>query len=188
MNCSRNATYHNMHHAARWVIDNPESHLRFRSTVRAPGPLCAEAGTRAAAPFPAPLSPLAASFLRWASDRFLLTKPNTSCTIGDASVATLRWCSGSSRNAVRIHSGFSVRLRRNPPGVSVGCPRCPHRSHRPRPTLHQQRTDWHGPGAHTANQQRSLSCATASPHPQTANRTRFSGNPARNLVFRISPS
>src|SRR6266403_4079392 len=40
-----------------------------------------EAGTRAAAPFPAPLSPLAASFLRCAPDRFLLTKPNTSCTI-----------------------------------------------------------------------------------------------------------
>ena len=36
---------------------------------------------RAATPFPAPLSPLAASFLRCASDRFLLTKPNTSCTI-----------------------------------------------------------------------------------------------------------
>ena len=31
-----------------------------------------------------------------------------------ASVATLRWCSGSSRNAVRIDPGFSVRLRRNP--------------------------------------------------------------------------
>ena len=31
-----------------------------------------------------------------------------------ASVATLRWCSGSSRNAVRNHLGFSVRLRRNP--------------------------------------------------------------------------
>jgi hypothetical protein len=43
--------------------------------------LCAEAGTRATAPFPAPLSPLAASFLRFAPDRFLLTKPNTYCTI-----------------------------------------------------------------------------------------------------------
>src|SRR5712691_2080665 len=32
----------------------------------------------------------------------------------DASVATLRRRSGSSRNAVRIHPGFSVRLRRNP--------------------------------------------------------------------------
>jgi hypothetical protein len=31
-----------------------------------------------------------------------------------ASVVTLRWCSGSSRNAVRMHPGFSVRLRRNP--------------------------------------------------------------------------
>jgi len=37
----------------------------------------AEAGTRAAAPFPAPLSPLAALLLCFASDRFLLTKPNT---------------------------------------------------------------------------------------------------------------
>ena len=31
-----------------------------------------------------------------------------------ASVATLRWYSGSSQNAVRNHPGFSVRLRRNP--------------------------------------------------------------------------
>ncbi len=30
---------------------------------------------------PAPLRPLAASFLRYATDRILLTKPNTSCTI-----------------------------------------------------------------------------------------------------------
>jgi hypothetical protein len=52
-----------------------------RSAGRAPGLLCAEAGTRAAAPFPAPLSPLVALFLRYALDRFLLTKPNTSLTI-----------------------------------------------------------------------------------------------------------
>jgi hypothetical protein len=32
----------------------------------------------------------------------------------DTSVATLRGCSGSSRNAVRLPSGISVRLRRNP--------------------------------------------------------------------------
>ena len=32
----------------------------------------------------------------------------------DASVATLRWCSGSSRNAVRLPSGTSVQLHRNP--------------------------------------------------------------------------
>lgn len=76
--------------------------------------LCAEAGTRAAAPFPAPLSPLAASILRFAPDTFLLTKPNTLSHNRVASVATLRWCSGSSRNAVRLPFGNSVRLRRNP--------------------------------------------------------------------------
>ena len=37
----------------------------------------------------------------------------------DASVATLRWCSGSSRNAVRNHPGFSVRLRRNPQRAGI---------------------------------------------------------------------
>jgi len=42
--------------------------------------LCAAAG-QGLPPFPAPLSPLAAFFLRCAPDRFLLTKPNTSCTI-----------------------------------------------------------------------------------------------------------
>ncbi len=60
--------------------------------------MCAEAGTRAAAPFPAPLSPLAASLLRYASDRFLLTKPNTSCTIEVP--ASLR------SDGVRDHSGM----------------------------------------------------------------------------------
>jgi hypothetical protein len=53
---------------------------------------------------PAPLSPLAASFLRCAPDRFHLTKPNTFQHNREASVATLRWCSGSSRNAVRLPS------------------------------------------------------------------------------------
>ena len=65
---------------------------------RAPRLLCAEAGTRAAAPFPAPLSPLAASFLRCAPDRFLLTKPNTSCTIEVP--ASLR------SEGVRVHPGM----------------------------------------------------------------------------------
>ncbi len=78
------------------------------------GPMCAEAGTRAAAPFPAPLSPLAALFLRCAPDKFLLTKPNTFPHNREASVATLRWCSGSSRNAVRLPFGTSVQLHRNP--------------------------------------------------------------------------
>jgi hypothetical protein len=39
------------------------------------GSLCAEARQRAAAPFPAPLSRLLASFLRFAPDRFHLTIP-----------------------------------------------------------------------------------------------------------------
>jgi len=38
-------------------------------------------GAKGRAPFPASLSPLAASFLRFAPDRFLLTKSNTSCTM-----------------------------------------------------------------------------------------------------------
>jgi hypothetical protein len=63
-------------------------------------------GTRAAAPFPTPLSPLAALLLRCAPDMFLLTKPNTSCTIEVP--ASLR------SDGVRDHPGFSVRLRRNP--------------------------------------------------------------------------
>jgi hypothetical protein len=42
--------------------------------------LCVEAG-QGLPPFPAPLCPLAATFLRSALDRFLLTKPNASCTI-----------------------------------------------------------------------------------------------------------
>src|SRR5580698_4000467 len=63
------------------------------------GLLCAEAGTRAAAPFRAPLSPLAASFLRCASDRFLLTRPNTSGTIEVP--ASLRF------DGVRDHPGMS---------------------------------------------------------------------------------
>ena len=76
--------------------------------------LRAEAGKRTAAPFPAPLSPLAALFLRCAPESYLLTKPNTFQHNREASVATLRWCSGSSRNAVRLPSGTSVQLRRNP--------------------------------------------------------------------------
>ncbi len=81
--------------------------------LRAPDLFRAEAGARAAGPFPAPLSPLAALFLRYAPDRFLLGKPNTFLHNRDASVATLRWCSGSSR-LFRNHPGFSVRLGRNP--------------------------------------------------------------------------
>ena len=77
---------------------NRKLSLKCRSAVRAPGLLCAEAGTRAAAPFPAPLSPLAASLLRYAPDRFPLTKPNTSCTIEVP--ASLR------SDGVRVHPGM----------------------------------------------------------------------------------
>src|SRR5258708_2854463 len=78
------------------------------------GRFSVEAGTRTAAPFPAPLSPLAALCLRCAPDKFLLTKPNTFQHNREASVATLRWCSGSFRNAVRLPFGTGVQLRRNP--------------------------------------------------------------------------
>jgi hypothetical protein len=78
------------------------------------GLLCADAGTRAAAPFPAPLSSLAAVSLRCATDRFFLDEAEHFLQNRNASVATLRWCSGSSRNAVRLSFGISVRLRRNP--------------------------------------------------------------------------
>ena len=73
-------------------------------------------GDKGCRPFPAPLSPLAASFLRCAPERFLLTKPNALPHNRLASVATLRWCSESSRNAVRHPSGTSLQLRRNPQG------------------------------------------------------------------------
>src|SRR5215469_956547 len=81
--------------------------------ISAPGSLCAEVG-QGLPPFPTPLCPLAASGLRFAPDGFLLTKPNTLPHNRVASVATLRWCSGSSRNAVRLPFGISVQLRRNP--------------------------------------------------------------------------
>jgi hypothetical protein len=78
------------------------------------GRFSVEAGTRPAAPFPAPLSPLAASFLRCVPHRFHSTKPNTFQHNREASVATLRWCSGSSRNAVRLAFGTGVQLHWNP--------------------------------------------------------------------------
>jgi hypothetical protein len=52
--------------------------LRF-GALFALRPLCAEAGTRATAPFPAPLSPLAASFLR--SGQVSLEEANSCCAI-----------------------------------------------------------------------------------------------------------
>src|SRR5579862_945582 len=79
----------------------------------APGFFSAEGGDKGCRPFPR--TPFSASgLLRFAPDRFLLTKPNTLPHNRVASVATLRWCSRSSRNAVRLPSGTSVQLRRNP--------------------------------------------------------------------------
>ena len=87
--------------------------VRFRG-LRAPAASALRRGQGLPPPFPASLSPLAASFLRCAPDRFHMTKPNTFQHNREASVATLRWCSGSSRNAVRLPSGTSVQLHRNP--------------------------------------------------------------------------
>ena len=52
---------------------------------------------------------------------FLLTEAEHFLHNRDASVATLRWCSGSSRNAVRIPSGLSVQFRRNPQSSMADC-------------------------------------------------------------------
>src|SRR5271165_1423961 len=57
---------------------------------------------------------MAAFFLRCAPDRLHLAKPNIFQHNREASVATHRWCSGSSRNAVRLPFGTGVQLRRNP--------------------------------------------------------------------------
>src|SRR5690348_9334440 len=38
-----------------------------------------------------------------------------------ASVATLRWCSASARNTVRLPFGKRVRLRRNPQAYQIAC-------------------------------------------------------------------
>src|SRR5436309_3221736 len=62
------------------------------------GRFSVEAGTRAAAPFPAPLSPLAALCLRCAPDKFLLTKQTLSSTIEKP--ASLR------SDGVRDHPGM----------------------------------------------------------------------------------
>jgi hypothetical protein len=73
------------------------------------GPLCAEAGTGRAVLSPAPLSSLAALFLRCAPDKFSLAKPNTSCTI--EMPASL--CS----DGVRVHPGMPFGF---PPETAFG--------------------------------------------------------------------
>ena len=99
--CTRscNALAVEVPHPLQGVYRQPSGRLSFDAErYSRSGPQRAEAGTRAAAPFPAPLSPLAASFLRCTADRFLLTKPNTSCTI--EMPASLR------SDGVRVHPGM----------------------------------------------------------------------------------
>ena len=71
-------------------------------------------GGASPAAFPRAPFTLAALFLRYAPDGFPLDQAEHFLHNRGASVATLRWCSGSSRNAVRLPFGNSVRLRRNP--------------------------------------------------------------------------
>src|SRR5438445_9726007 len=86
----------------------------WRGTIQSAartGRFSVEAGTRAAAPFPAPLSPLAAPFLRCAPDRFLLSKPKTFQHYREASVAPLRWFRSSSCAASILgHSDLETTL------------------------------------------------------------------------------
>jgi hypothetical protein len=92
------------------MVPNRKS-LSVRSAVRAPRPLRAPGGDKGYRP--ALLSPPAASFLRCALDRFLLTKPNTSCILrcqrryAPMVFGFIPECRSES-------SRISVRLRRNP--------------------------------------------------------------------------
>jgi hypothetical protein len=82
-------------------------------------------------PFSASGTPSCAA-LRTAPDRFSLTKPNTSCTIEVPASLRSENCSPSARNAVRVPSGISVRLRRNPqPGTFSCLPPSPRTASRP---------------------------------------------------------
>ncbi len=73
--------------------------------------LSREKGCRPFSPHPFSCS---AACLRYAPDRFFLTKPNTYGTIETPASLRSEHCSPSARNAVRVPFGISVRLRRNP--------------------------------------------------------------------------
>src|SRR5258706_15493880 len=60
----------------------------------APGALCAEAGQRAAAPFPPPLSSACGTFSPLCSGHISLYEAEHLLHNRVTSVATLRWCSG----------------------------------------------------------------------------------------------
>jgi hypothetical protein len=76
------------------------------------GALCAERGQHVPF-FPHALFHAPVLFLRCASDSFSVDEAEHLLQNRMASVAKLRGCSGSSRNAVRIPFGAGVRLRRN---------------------------------------------------------------------------
>src|ERR1035438_5083116 len=76
------------------------------------GSLCAEVGTGRAVLSPRPF-PRSGSLPPLRFGQFFLDEAEHFLHNRVASIATLRWCSGSSRNAVRLPFGNSVRLRRN---------------------------------------------------------------------------
>jgi hypothetical protein len=77
------------------------------------GSLCAEVGTGRAVISPRPF-PRSGSLPPLLFGQFFLDEAEHFLQNRMASVATLRGYSGSSRNAVRLSFGNSVRLRRNP--------------------------------------------------------------------------
>ncbi len=77
------------------------------------GSLCADVGTGRAVLSPRPF-PRSGSLPPLCFGQFFLDEAEHFLQNRMASVATLRGCSGSPRNAVRLPFGNSVRLRRNP--------------------------------------------------------------------------
>ena len=71
-------------------------------------------GDKGCRPFPRTPFSASGAFLRYAPDRFFLTKPNTSGTIEVPASLRSENRSPSARNAVHVPFGISVRLRRNP--------------------------------------------------------------------------
>jgi len=87
------------------MVGNPEVIVDVWSAIRAPGSLCAEAGTGRGRPFPGTPFLASSAPLRCASDRYSLTKPNFQHD-RDASVA-LR------SDGVRDHPGMTFGFPRN---------------------------------------------------------------------------
>lgn len=96
---TRSEQSRNLFDNVRFAIDHPQL-LRTDLNRRLRVPLS-----------PAPQIPARAPSLR--SGHFLLTKPNTSCTIITPASLRSDCCSPSLRNAVRLPSGTDVHLHRN---------------------------------------------------------------------------